>query len=147
MLKTYGTGTLIWAPLYSGASATTTFSLSNAVETTASYTSTTHDTDSYWSSSPNPERLTAPTTGYYAIEIYYQRNWTTSDSGNYLKLFFYNGSTTNQIGYYARYRNPITSAHIRLFPILYMTAGNYVYCKVYQSSGSAFSVSVTTTIT
>lgn len=117
---------------------TTTQSIPNATWTTITWDAERYDTANMHSTSSNTDRIVAPIAGMY--EIIAHALIAISTSPDRIIGLMLNGVTE-----IARSRYPLQiafAARLHVATQVYLNAGDYVTCRVYQSNGSALNLQV-----
>lgn len=113
-------------------------SISNTTWTAVSWDTELWDTDSMWSSTPNPTRLTIGTTGLYCVNANVTFTNTASGIGRIVGIRT-NGTTVNAVQYqYQLGVGFLAVNHVQA--ILDLTATDYLEVIVYQDSGGALNL-------
>ena len=118
--------------------------IANTTYTILPWNQETYDTSSFHDTSTNNSRLTIPSglSGYYYI--YTNLNWNGSTSGYRRQQFYKNGSTSIFETDFSFSQD--IWFNVGISTVLYLTAGDYLELRVYQTSGGNRSIHMGETV-
>lgn len=125
---------------FNGASAynSVTQSIANTAATAATFDSELFDTNNYHSTTTNTDRITIPTTGYYAVRA--QVGWDANSTGQrVVNIYKNNANFVPALASFATGFTNVTTQYVD--GILSLTAGDYLQVVVTQTSGGALNTS------
>lgn len=114
-----------------------TTSIANNTATALSFTTEVFDTDGYHDNSTNPDRLTAPSDGYYLVGA--SVLWDFAQAGYRDVSLTMNGTTFTDQGISIP-ATPSTAASQSLSGLVFAAAGNYFQAFVLQTTGGPINV-------
>lgn len=129
-----GTDWLTYAgkyPIGCKAIRSSTVSTPNATETTLSWNSEEYDEYGMHDNATNSERITVTEDGTYVVDAF--AAWSGGVSSSAIRLYH----NTNSIGFYYKPGSVTAFGECDAHKVVRLAAGDYIYCKVFQSSGAS----------